>query len=634
MDNKVRIQDDLYMAVNGEWLEQAVIPEDKPLTGGFADLDKGVETKLMEDFAKFANGEKTTDIPAMDQAIAFYKKVIDEKTREEQGVKPILPLLEKIQALQTPADLSAALYEFSLSNIQLPFDYGVDVSMADATRHDLIMVGPSIILPDTTYYAPDHPAGKALLGVYSEMAKQVLAFTPLSEGEREEYVRDTLAFDALIAKSVKSQLEWADYVKNYNPTPLEEVCESLAPLDFKKLLETLYPGKVPSTIVVYDPRAIKEFKNYFNLENFTLFKHWSYVRTLIAACPYLSLTLRHIASTFRRTLMGIASDPTLEKDAYQMTGAYFAEPIGVYYGRTYFGEEAKKDVVDLVHKIIDTYKYRVRNNAFLSEATKEKAILKLSTIEVKMGYPDFVHDKYKTFVVQKEDSYFDAASRIRKLNALDNFEKLYKPVDRSEWGMPGHMVNACYNPSMNDITFPAAILQRPFYSLDQKVEENLGGIGAVIGHEISHAFDNNGAQFDEKGCLAQWWTPEDYEAFKKLTQDMIEQFDGIEIHGGKVSGELVVSENIADNGGMAVTLQIMSTLKDPSYQDYFKNWARVWCRKAKPEYMSLLLQNDVHSPAELRANMQPRNFPEWYKAFDVKPTDKMYIPEEKRIIIW
>ena len=213
-------------------------------------------------------------------------------------------------------------------------------------------------------------------------------------------------------------------------------------------------------------------------------------------------------------------------------------------------------------------------------------------------------------------------------------DRLLKPVDRTEWDMPGHMVNACYNPSSNDITFPAAILQKPFYSLQQSVSENLGGIGAVIGHEISHAFDNNGANFDENGNLKNWWTEEDFKAFKDKTKDMIEQFDGIEFHGGKVNGELVVSENIADNGGMGVTLEIMHGLEAPDYKAYFMNWARVWCMKAKEEFIQLLLSNDVHSPAVLRANMSPRNFSEWYKAFGVTENDGMYIPPEKRISIW
>ena len=633
MSKLPRIQDDLYQAVNGEWLETAVIPDDKPLTGGFADLDEGVEKLLMKDFDAFVKKEKTTDVEAMGDAVALYQLATDQARRDEEGAKPVFPLLERINAIKDIDDLSENAKALSDAGVPLPFQCGVDVAMDDATKHAFIVLGPNIILPDTTYYDDKHPAKKKLLGAYEEMTRSVLAFAPINEEERDIIVKDMFAFDALVAKCVKSQIEWADYVKNHNPMPLEEVARLLSPFDFKGLLGTIYGEKIPETIIVYDPRAIQEFHTYFNQDTFLLYKHWAYAKTMLAATKFLSLELRGLGGSYRRALMGIAKDPTLEKDAYRMVSRYFSEPIGVYYGRTYFGEEAKKDVINLVKEIIKTYKKRI-SNGFLSDSTKEKAILKLSTIEIKMGYPDFVHEIYIKSKVDPKDSYFQAVCKLEALRSEDNYNQLYKEVDRSEWGMPGHMVNACYNPSMNDITFPAAILQKPFYSLHQKVEENLGGIGAVIGHEISHAFDNNGAQFDEKGCLAQWWTEEDYEAFKKVTKDMIDQFDGIEIHGGKVSGELVVSENIADNGGMAVTLEIMSEIKDADYQSYFKNWARVWCRKAKEEYMNFLLQNDVHSPAELRANMQPRNFKEWYESFGVTSSDQMYIAPEKRIIIW
>jgi putative endopeptidase len=200
--------------------------------------------------------------------------------------------------------------------------------------------------------------------------------------------------------------------------------------------------------------------------------------------------------------------------------------------------------------------------------------------------------------------------------------------------MPGHMVNASYNPFVNDITFPAAILQPPFYSLKQTRSENLGGIGAVIGHEISHAFDINGAKCDENGNINNWWTNGDKRRFNSKIKAMVKQFDKIELPWGTVNGKFIVSENMADNGGMAVTLAIMARSKDVSYEEYFMNWARVWCMKAKPEYQKLLLSVDVHGPAILRANMQPRNFKEWYDTFGVKKTDKMYIPPKKRIIIW
>ena len=245
----------------------------------------------------------------------------------------------------------------------------------------------------------------------------------------------------------------------------------------------------------------------------------------------------------------------------------------------------------MVEEIIDTYKNRVLRNEFLSQETKEKAIIKLNKITIKMGYPDKVDDLYEKLVFDKNGSLYEAITILDTIKMKDNFSKLYKDVDRNQWVMPGHMVNACYNPFTNDITFPAAILQSPFYSIKQSRSENLGGIGTVIGHEISHAFDNNGAKCDENGNLNNWWTKEDFKKFNAKTKTMIKQFDGIELEWGKVNGAFVVSENIADNGGMAVTLEIMSKMKDADYKQYFYNWARIWCMKARPEFLQLLLSS-------------------------------------------
>ena len=633
-DTKIRIQDDLYEAVNGEWLKTAVIPEDRPTTGGFAELDQNVEKLMMADFRALAEGSKTTDIPEMKYAIALYKKVLDSERRNREGIAPVLPLLDRIRAIRTVEDLNAAAPELLPMEFDLPLRMGVEADMADATRNAFVVLGPDLILPDTTYYAEDNESGKQLLALYADMAAKVLAYTPLTEEEQKQALADTLAFDALVAKKVKSQLEWSEYYKCHNPMPVDEVAELVAPFDIKGLLQALYGEKAPDTLIVYDPKAIREMKDYFSEENFGLYRNWAYVKTLLKATPYLSEELATLGKTYSRALRGVAVDPSLEKQAYQAASELYAEPVGVYYGRSYFGEEAKKDVVELVKKIIETYKLRIRKNGFLAESTKEQAIRKLSTIEIKMGYPDEIKEIWSKQVFDENESLLSIMLRLTEIRAKDVLEKLLKPVDRTEWLMPGHMVNACYNPSANDITFPAAILQKPFYSLQQSVSENLGGIGAVIGHEISHAFDNNGANFDEFGNLKNWWTEEDFKAFQDLTQEMIQQFDGIEFHGGKVNGELTVSENIADNGGMGVTLEIMHTLPEADYQAYFMNWARVWCRKAKEEYIQLLLANDVHSPTVLRANMQPRNFPEWYEAFGVTETDGMYLPPEKRISIW
>lgn len=631
---KVRIQDDLYQYVNGEWLKKAKIPSDRPSTGGFARLDENVKKKLRKDFDLMVAGKKEIPVKERTGAISLYRKVLDRKKRNKDGRTPLLPLLKKISAVKDIKQLNRKAKSLSRSGRDLPFSFGVDVDRKNTAKHSFILTGPSIILPDTTYYAKDSQAGKKLLSVYRSCAQNLLNLLKRPKDRQKTFLDDTFAFDALVAQNVKSQLEWADYVDNYHPRTTASVAKLLLPFDFLSFLKSLYGDKCPESVIVYDPKAINGFKNYFNATTFEKYIHWAYVNALRNGAKYLSDKAYEIANVYHRTLVGIKHDPALKKRAYSLASSAFSEPVGVYYGRTYFGEEAKKDVVNLVKDIIEAYKGRRAKNTFLSPATKKKAILKLDTIVIKRGYPDKIDSFYKKLKVSEEDSLYESRSKLSALKAQHELDKLNKPVDRSLWARPGHRVNACYNPFSNDITFPAAILQKPFYSIKQNKSKNLGGIGAVIGHEISHAFDNNGAHFDEKGNLKNWWTDKDFAAFKELTKQRIDEFDKIKFHGGVVNGQLIVSENIADNGGRGVTLELRSKRKKPDYKAYFENWGRIWCRKAKDEYTQLLLVTDVHAPCELRANRQPRNFPEWYKTFNVTSKDKRYLPLKKRVTIW
>ena len=455
---KTRIQDDLYHAVNGEWLEKAVIPDDRPTVGGFSDLNENVEKTLREDFASFAKGAKPIPSPEVGEAVKLYNLFLNVEKRNAEGISPLLPSLSAIQGVSSVDDLSAKAKDFELSGIPLPFNAGVTEDMKDATKYCFVILGPSTILPDTSYYAEDNPMGKQLLAVYSQMLGALLALTPLSPDEQKAYLADCLAFDSLVAKQVKSQVEWADYVKNYNPMDLEKVEGYLKPFSFRTYLSSIFGDKLPSTIVVFDPKAIENFSTYFNEKNLPLYLHWAYCKKLLSGAKYCSEQTHEISTIYGRTLMGVPKDPVLDKQAYQLCSALFSDPIGIYYGKTYFGEEAKKDVVSLVKKIIETYKGRMRKNSFLKDATKEKAILKLSTIEIKMGYPDKGDPFFSTLKVDESLSLAENVTKLGAKATQRDWDKLYLPVDRSKWAMPGHMVNACYNPSANDITFPAAIL--------------------------------------------------------------------------------------------------------------------------------------------------------------------------------
>ena len=630
---KVRIQDDLYTYVNQEKLDQLVIPDDQPSTGGFQTLAVDVEKLMINEFNEMC-AKDTYPNEYLKNACKLFEIVKDVDKKNKDGIAPALNNFAILKELNSISDFNKMYKKLKLQRVPLPFKVSVDTDMKDTKKHCVGIQGPSVILPDAAYYKEEMAAQKQMiLGVWTNIAKMILAKTDLTEEEQNQYLADTLAFDEILGGLVKTSEEWSEYVKIYNPRKVNSVSSLLKTVDFKAILTDLF-GFVPETIIVTEPRYFKNFVNVFNEENFNLYKHWAYVTGVISACSYLSEELRDLGSMYYRTIAGIAANTPIEKFAYQLASSMYSEPVGLYYGEKYFGQEAKKDITEIVYQIIDTYKKRIQTNDILEDATKEKAILKLSKMGVKMGYPDKVEDIYNHLVFNEEDSLYDIILTLDKVRTLKELADLTEPTNPEKWQMPGHMVNACYDPFVNDITFPAAILQPPFYSIKQTRSENLGGIGAVISHEISHAFDSNGAKCDENGNINNWWSKEDSKRFNTKVKAMIKQFDGIELPWGKVNGKFIVSENMADNGGMAVTLDIMSHMKNASYEEYFMNWAKVWCMKAKPEYLQLLLNLDVHGPSILRANMPPRNFNEWYETFDVTKNDKMYIAPNKRVVIW
>ena len=630
---EIRVQDDLYTFVNQAKLEELVIPDDKPVAGGFANLATDVEKLMIGEFnAMCANAAYPNE--HLERACKLFLLAKDVKRKKKHGIKPALKHLAILKKVSTMRGYNLHAKELTLRDIAMPLNIMVEANMKDTNHHCVMVQGPSVILPDASYYKEGREQQKEqLLNLWSGFAKQVLTIAGHSEEEADALLKDTLAFDALVAKYVKTSEEWSEYVKMYNPVKTGRLAGMVKPLNLKKLLSDIF-GYVPEEIIVTEPRYFKYFKEVFNADTFEMYKNWAYVVTLMGSCNLLSEELRDLGGAFRRALSGIAANSSAEKFAYQLSSGMYSEPVGLYYGEKYFGEDAKKDITEIVRQIVATYQKRIASNDILEQATKEKAILKLSKMGLKLAYPDRVEEIYTKLVFDERKSLFDIVTSLRRIRTEENFAKLGKEVDRTHWAMPGHMVNACYDPFVNDITFPAAILQPPFYSIHQTRSENLGGIGAVIGHEISHAFDSNGAKCDELGNLNNWWTKADERKFNKKVNAMIKQFDGIELPWGVCNGKFTVSENIADNGGMAVTLDIMSHSEGVSFEEYFANWARVWCQKAKPEYRALLLQVDVHGPAYLRANIPPRNFPEWYATFNVKKSDGMYLAPSKRVIIW
>ncbi|KRN25476.1 M13 family metallopeptidase [Lacticaseibacillus camelliae] len=630
---EARYQDDLYESVNGEWEKTAEIAPDKTATGGFNDLADDVEAKLMADFAAVSDGSKKAPDAYFAEAVKLYDKAKDFTARDKAGIKPALDRLVPLNDTSDIAAFNAKAADLSASLFPMPFETDAEPDLKDTSVNKITLTGPSTILPDVPYYAEDNQQGQALLKVWADMVKEILAQTDLSAGDQETYLNDALAFDRELAKHVKTREEWADYPKAYNPQSFQEVADQLGDFDLARFAKDAWPA-VPETIIVGDPRFLKEFTQLFSAATFERYKHWAYVSDLVSNTGYLSEDLRQLGGKFGRALSGNPEAPKQIKHAYRLANRVFSEPVGIYYGRTYFGEAAKQDVTQLVKNMIATYKRRLAHSDWLSQSTKDKAIVKLDKMVLKMGYPERPNEVYDRMHVQEDQGLLENVIQLAEARHAFNVEQLTKPVDRNVWNMPGHLVNASYDPSRNDITFPAAILQAPFYSLKQTASENYGGIGAVIAHEISHGFDNNGAQFDEYGNMTNWWQEADYAHFKELTQQMIDEFDGIETPAGKVNGKQIVSENIADAGGLAAALETAQNQPDADLKAFFTNWARVWRQKSRPEYAKFILSIDVHAPNKLRANVQPQNLDEFYTTFDVKPGDGMYTAPEKRVHIW
>lgn len=517
-----------------------------------------------------------------------------------------------------------------------PIDFGVEADMKQAEMNVLYVDGGPLFLPDRSYYDKDNQQGVMLMNVFKNMSVKLLKMVGYNDAQANNIWQAAERFDRSIAPYVLTAEQKADIENIYNPMNFDDIADKSNVIDLKHAIKSLI-GQVPDEAIVTEPKFLDNLDKIVNDDTFNDMKNWMLVRTVNSFSNSLNEEYRQTSGEFSRALSGRKEAQSKEKAAYNFAANVFSQVVGDYYGKKYFGEKAKQDVYNMVVKMIGVYEKRLQNNDWLSESTKEKAIIKLKALGIHVGYPDKINPLFSKFkVTTKEDggTLFENTEKINRLIAEDNMNKWHKPVDRSLWGMSANMVNAYYSPTENQIVFPAAILQAPFYSLKQSSSENFGGIGAVMAHEISHAFDNNGSNFDEHGNLANWWTKEDHEYFGKLAENMIKEFDGIEFAGQKVNGKLTVSENIADAGGLSCAEEAAKGEDDCNLREFFINWARIWRNKSTEQIKQLLLSIDVHAPSELRATVQVKNLDDFYTTFNVTEKDKMYLKPADRVQIW
>lgn len=631
--NNELIKDDLYEAVNGDWLKTAKIPDDKPATGGFNDLVDQIDKQLMDDLDQFADGKKKSDDPRFNEMIKLYRIAKKFDLRKKVGPRPLKLMLEGVEGLQSYDDYNAQWRNWILTGMPSPVALDIDADMKNATVYALFAAAPSLILPDKSYYAPaKKQEHDQLLDLWTSMMKELMKKLGYQDDQASEYIENAKKFDALLAPHVKSAEEAADYSKMYNPQSVTELAASTDLLDIAGVIKRLVKA-TPDKVIVTEPQYFQALDEILR-DHFEQFKAWLLVGVIRDNASYLDDEMREINGRYSRALSGSKKPVSQRKFSYYLARDVFSQVMGDYYGKKYFGPQAKQDVHHMIEQMIKVYKQRLANNTWLGEATRDKAILKLDKLGIQVGYPDNIPALYDQLKVQEGESLIANMNQLNVIASKEMFGRWNKPVDRMRWEMSAATVNAYYHPFKNIIVFPAAILQAPFYSLQQSSSENYGGIGAVIAHEISHAFDNNGALFDEFGSLNNWWTSEDSAHFKQLAQQMINEFDGLDFAGQKVNGKLTVSENIADGGGLSCALEAAKQEDDFDAKQFFINWATIWRMKATKQYEQLLLSIDVHAPQKLRANVQAQNLADFYTAFDIQPGDGMYKAPDDRVNIW
>jgi putative endopeptidase len=626
----VRPQDDLYEAVNRRWLATARIPAAASYLSVFTEIAIKVENLLMDDFDVMTE-ETAARFDVLPEFLRFYAMASDYEARNALGARPLAPYLAEINALNNLKDLSAALPGFILRGLPVPIGASVTEDMGDARHYALYIGSPSPFLP----YEYDNPEVAELLQAFGQTIGSLLQQCGYSGQDAARIADQAIAFDALIKSYAPSAEESSDFTSMYNPMSVADFAACSSALDLAGMVTALVHSK-PEKVVIVNPKYMAAFNQVVTEGNFPLIKGWMTANLVFGMAGLLSWDMLATAGEYQMMMNGQDEMEDPQYMAYGLAYRFFSEPIGLYYGRTYFGDEAKENVTAMVNEFLQVYRRRLQANDWLSPDTVRAALRKLDNMVLLIGYPDKIHPvnyRLKVTPANEGGTFFSNYIEIIRVINEDNFSKCGQETDRTYWGITADTVNARYSPTYNSITFPAAILQAPFYSLDQSASRNLGGIGAVIAHEITHAFDSNGSKFDEYGNLHNWWTEADHAAFEERLRAMVDQFDGLPFAGGAVNGRLTVTENTADAGGLSCALEVCRSLPDPDYRAFFENWATIWRILLTPQMEQILLLNE-HAPNKLRANMPVRNLDLFYTAFSVKKGDGMYLAPEKRVSIW
>ena len=644
LDTSVRPGDDFYHYAAGGWLKSHPLDAEHSENGAFIDLYELNQKRIQDLILQYANSPQQKG--TLGQKIgSLYKLMMDSVRLNREGWAPLKPTLDRIAAIKTPREyqIVTAALDRNGENTMM-YGIGIDADQRNSAWN-LVNIGQGGLgLGTRDYYTSDNPDNKKVLEAYKTYLTKLFMLVGNDEATAKSKMQKVIDIETQIAKASYDEVKLRDIDANYHKMTYTDLVDQFPGIDWGNVL--LASG-LPAidTIDVAEPEPIHEVEKILANTPLDDLKTYAEAKVISGATGRLSDDFRKVEFELDAALSGVKQDRPRWKRAVSLVSGCLGEAIGKLYVEKYFPESSKKKMLDLVHNLQTALAQRIDQATWMSQATKAQAKDKLQNFIIKIGYPDKWKD-YSGLQVDDSLSLYENMKRISRW-AVDKViaEKVNKKVDKMEWGMTPQTINAYYNPSTNEICFPAAILQPPFFDPNADDAVNYGAIGGVIGHEMSHGFDDQGAQFDKYGNQHDWWTAQDKKNFDARTKVLADYFSNFEVLPGvKINGKQTLGENIGDNGGLNIAFTaLQNEMKSRALttvngftpeQRFFLAWARVWASNATPEVVKYLCTVDVHSPNMARVNAALPQIDAWYKAFNVKKGDKMFVPKNKRAHIW
>jgi predicted metalloendopeptidase len=640
-DRSVRPQDDLFRHVNGKWLATTEIPADRPVYGTFVQLSDKAEADLYALIEELAGDPNKKPGSTAQQVGDLYASFMSEARVNTLGAAPLQPRLAEIAAVRNTTQLADVAGRLSMIGLPGPVGGFIEADAGDPTRVALYLFQGGTALPDRDFYLVDNPKFADIRAKYQAYLEKI--FTLVGRPAAADDARAVLALETALAKVQWTRVESRDAVRTYNKMTTEKVAADFPGFDWMTWARAQGIDKAPEW-VIGQPSFFRSFAAMVPATPLETWKAWLAAQLITMHAPYLAQPFNEAAfDFFGRTLNGQEQQRPRWKRGVQLVNGSVGEALGQLYIGKHYPAVARTRMEAMIRNLIEAYRQSITDLDWMTAATKKEALAKLAKFSPKIGHPIKWRDYSKLQV--RADDIVGNVERANYLESQYQIGKLFRPVDREEWLMTPQTVNAYYNPVKNEIVFPAAILQSPFFDVTADDAVNYGAIGAVIGHEIGHGFDDQGRRFDGDGKLRDWWQPADEAEFQKRAKVLVEQFSQYSpLPDMKVNGELTLGENIGDLGGLAIAYKAwqISLAGKPSPvidgltgdERFFMGWAQAWRAKARDQYLRNQVLSDSHAWAEFRANGPLGNIDAFYAAFNVKPGDKLYREPEKRVRIW